>query len=143
MIETLIAATDTLGVDVHLNAPAIRLKQEDGAVVGAYAEGPEGVILANAKAVILTSGGFSGDTEKVRELVAMTPPHADAPEPANVGDGMRMAFEMGRLGAGGLPCQPIRRRCARHRPLRRLRRPAVPMAQRAGHRYIWMTEPRA
>ena len=38
MIETLIAATDTLGIDVHLNTPAIRLKQEDGAVVGAYAE---------------------------------------------------------------------------------------------------------
>lgn len=97
MIETLIAATDTLGVDVHLNAPAIRLKQEDGAVVGAYAEGPEGVILANAKAVILTSGGFSGDTEKVRELVGYDTTYMQTPpNPANVGDGMRMAFEMGR-----------------------------------------------
>ena len=100
MIETLIAATDTLGVDVHLNAPAIRLKQEDGAVVGAYAEGPEGVILANAKAVILTSGGFSGDTEKVRELVGYDTTYMQTPpNPANVGDGMRMAFEMGAASA--------------------------------------------
>lgn len=134
MIETLIAATDTLGIDVHLNTPAIRLKQEDGAVVGAYAESPEGIILANAKAVILTSGGFSGDTEKVRELVGYDTTYMQTPpNPANVGDGMRMAFEMGGcLSAGGLPHgQPIRRRCARHRSLRHFRWPAVLVAQRA------------
>ena len=56
--------------------------------------------MANAKAVILTSGGFSGDTEKVRELVGYDTTYMQTPpNPANVGDGMRMAFEMGAASA--------------------------------------------
>lgn len=100
MIEALIEAVGTLDIDVHLETPAIRLKQDGDAVVGAYAEGADGIVLAQAKAVILTSGGFSGDVEKVRERVGYDTTYMQTPpNPANVGDGMRMAFEVGAASA--------------------------------------------
>lgn len=101
MIEALKAAVDGLGIDVHFNTPAIALKQENGSVVGAYGQAEDGVVLVNAKSVVLTSGGFSGDKEKVKELVGYDTTYMQtAPNAPNVGDGMRMAQS---VGAGEAP----------------------------------------
>ena len=52
------------GATVMTDTPALDLAVENGAVKGLYAEKPDGSILqVNAKAVILTSGGYAQNEE--------------------------------------------------------------------------------
>lgn len=57
------------GCDVRFSCPLARLITENDAVVGAYAEGPEGTIRINtAKGVILATGGYAPNEDMMRAL---------------------------------------------------------------------------
>ena len=84
-----------LGVEVHLNTAATALITKDGAVVGAYAEGDEGVVQYNCKAVVFATGGFGGNPDLIEQqgwdvenLFVVGSSNA-------AGDAYRMALEVG------------------------------------------------
>lgn len=54
-VDPMIKRVEELGVEVHLNTAATALITKDGAVVGAYAEGDEGVVQYNCKAVVFAT----------------------------------------------------------------------------------------
>ncbi len=102
--EALIEAVESNpNIEVRLSTPAIALKKDGDAVTGAYGEVGDGtVVLVNAKAVILSSGGFSSDPQMIADLIGydvtwMTPGYTSS----TVGDGRRMALE---AGAAPAPC---------------------------------------
>ena len=63
----MIKRVEELGVEVHLNTAATALITKDGAVVGAYAEGDEGVVQYNCKAVVFATGGFGGNPDLIEQ----------------------------------------------------------------------------
>ncbi|KWR86626.1 FAD-dependent oxidoreductase [Cupriavidus sp. IDO] len=88
-----------LSIPVWLSSPAVQLLQEGGRVTGAVLERDGQRVSVKARhGVVLASGGFPHNLERRRE----TYPHVKAghghfsPTPqTNVGDGLRMAEEMG------------------------------------------------
>lgn len=94
-VDPMIKRVDELGVDVHLNTAATSLIVEDGAVVGLYAEGDEGVAQYNCKAVVFATGGFGGNPDYIEQqgwdvsnLFVVGSSNA-------AGDAYRMAMEVG------------------------------------------------
>ncbi len=95
-VEPMIKRVEELGIDVHLNTAATALIMKDGAVVaGAYAEGDEGVVQYNCKAVVFATGGFGGNPELIEKqgwdienLFVVGSSNA-------AGDAYRMALEVG------------------------------------------------
>ena len=78
------------------DTPALDLVVENGAVKGLYAEKPDGSILqVNAKAVILTSGGYAQNEETMAERGwDLTYSHNNGVN-GHDGDGLRMATSAG------------------------------------------------
>jgi fumarate reductase flavoprotein subunit len=66
-VEPMKQRVKDLNIPLYLNTAAKALITKDGGVVGAYAEGPEGVIQYNAKAVILATGGFGGNPALIKQ----------------------------------------------------------------------------
>lgn len=94
-VEPMIARVQELGVETHLETPATQLIISDGKVAGAYAEGPEGVVQYNAKAVVLATGGFGGSPEYIQKQ-GWNVEHLFIVGSENAaGDGYRMALEAG------------------------------------------------
>lgn len=84
-----------LGVEVHLGTTATDLVRDDsGAVVGVYAEGEEGCVLYNAKAVVLATGGFATDLDLIAKQGWDTT-GMDLMGPGVTGGGYRMAVAAG------------------------------------------------
>ncbi|MZR12211.1 FAD-binding protein [Maritimibacter sp. DP07] len=84
------------GIDLRWGMPAISLVEEDGAVLGAIARGPDGAekaILARG-GVILSTGGFNAD-EAAKRTYLPAYPMAFYGNPDNTGDGLRMAQAVG------------------------------------------------
>ena len=81
---------------VMTRTPAVDLIVEDGAVRGLYAEREDGSILqVNAKAVILTSGGYANNEDTMAERgYDLTWSHNNGVE-GHDGDGLRMATAAG------------------------------------------------
>ena len=83
------------GIDIWLEAPAQRLIQEDGAVVGLEVErAGETVSVGAAKGVILASGGFEWNPEMMAEHFPGPVEWTSSPR-TNTGDGQRMAAAVG------------------------------------------------
>lgn len=62
--DPMTAKAEELGVDIRLNTAAHTLiKDESGRVSGVYADGEQGTIQVNAKAVIVATGGFAQNEE--------------------------------------------------------------------------------
>lgn len=88
---------DKLGVNTMVATPATDLITKDGTVVGVKAKSRKGdVITINAKAVILASGGFGDDKQKVKEWAHRDPEFWKSSVPINkTGDGITMALNAG------------------------------------------------
>lgn len=54
-------AAEELGVQFRISTPFTGLRVEDGCVTGVYAEGSDGEILIESRAVILASGGYANN----------------------------------------------------------------------------------
>ena len=88
-----------LGIPIWTSSPARRLVVRDGAVQGAEIGRPDGdVEIVARRGVVLASGGFSHDVERIRKAY----PHVQrggehfSPVPvSNTGDGARMAEQVG------------------------------------------------
>ena len=61
--EPMTAKAEELGVDIRLETAAHTLIKEGDAVRGVYADGKDGTIQVNAKAVIVATGGFAQNEE--------------------------------------------------------------------------------
>ncbi|MDE8702168.1 FAD-dependent oxidoreductase [Adlercreutzia equolifaciens] len=95
-IDPMLESAQQLGATVMTETPAVDLIIEDGKVVGLYAEKKDGSILqVNAKAVILTSGGYAQNEEIMGERGwDLTYSHNNGVE-GHDGDGLRMAIAAG------------------------------------------------
>ncbi len=96
LVPKLEAAMDAAGVDAFYNTTATKILMADGKAVGVEAEGAAGnSITVNAKAVILTTGGFGANFDKIAEyrpdLVDYCTTNADGIQ----GQGLDMAVEVG------------------------------------------------
>ena len=96
LVPKLEAAMDAAGVDAFYNTTATKILMADGKAVGVEAEGAAGnSITVNAKAVILTTGGFGANSDKIAEyrpdLVDYCTTNADGIQ----GQGLDMAVEVG------------------------------------------------
>ncbi|MDR3136072.1 MAG: FAD-binding protein [Coriobacteriales bacterium] len=96
-VEPMTQRIKELGATIHLKTSATSLIFENGAITGAYAEGPEGVIKYNAKAVILAGGGFGGSPDVIAKQGWDTEDIFIVGSPNAAGDSYRMATEIGAL----------------------------------------------
>ncbi|MBU5676621.1 FAD-dependent oxidoreductase [Alkaliphilus sp. MSJ-5] len=84
------------GAEVLLNTEATKLIEKDGAIVGVIAKDKDGnEIIINAKSVILANGGFSRNAEMMDSVEPTSAKHISVSGVGNVGDGYRMAEEVG------------------------------------------------
>lgn len=101
LIESLTAACEREGVEVHYETRAIELLRDDDGIHGARVRrhGKHEVILA--KAVVLAAGGFEANTEwRTRYLGPGWDLAKVRGTRFNTGDGIRMALEIGASPAG-------------------------------------------
>ncbi|MDR1014455.1 MAG: FAD-binding protein [Coriobacteriales bacterium] len=96
-VEPMTKRLEELGATIHLETAATSLVLAGGAVAGAYAEGPEGVVKYNAKAVVLAGGGFGGNPEVIAKQGWDTEGIFVVGSPNAAGDGYRMATEAGAM----------------------------------------------
>lgn len=84
------------GVEILLQTTANKLIEKDGIVVGVIAKDKDGnEITINAKSVILANGGFSRSPEMMGAVKPTSKEHISVAGVGNVGDGYRMAEEVG------------------------------------------------
>jgi len=103
MMRILTERARQLGVKILLKTPARKILKEGGRIVGVMAEDESGEeIRATAKAVIIATGGFGDNPEWIkkyteyewgRDLFSFR-------IPGLVGDGIRMAWEVGAAAEG-------------------------------------------
>jgi fumarate reductase flavoprotein subunit len=96
-VEPMTKRLEELGATIHLETAATSLVLEGDKVTGVYAEGPEGVIKYNAKAVVLAGGGFGGNPEVIAKQGWDTEGIFVVGSPNAAGDSYRMATEVGAL----------------------------------------------
>lgn len=96
LVGELLKGCLTLGVEVRTQTGAVGLlRSADGRVVGVRTSGPEGEGEARgARGVVLASGGFEWSGRLVDQFLGV-PMVAPASPPGNVGDGLRMAMDVG------------------------------------------------
>lgn len=95
-VDPMKARLDELGVEVHLNTTVNGIMRDgDKKVIGAYAEGDEGVVQYNARAVVLATGGFGGNAEVIAEQGWDTDGIHIVGSPNAAGDGYRLAMDQG------------------------------------------------
>ena len=84
------------GIDLLLNTTATSIIMEDGKAVGIEAVGADGGnVTVNAKAVILATGGFGANLEKVSELKPELDGFMTTNAPGALGQGLEMAQAVG------------------------------------------------
>ena len=86
---------DKSNLDVRVNSPAVRLLVDDkGAVYGAVIDGQhKGLYEIHAKSVILTSGGFSANADRVTSYKPNYKGMTTSNQPGATGDGLDLAKE--------------------------------------------------
>jgi succinate dehydrogenase/fumarate reductase flavoprotein subunit len=101
LIAQLLIAAESAGVRIHTNAPAVRLRLDDGRVTGLVCkQGTEEILIQARVGVVLAAGGFPHDVARRQELFSHAPSGQEhlSPAPAeNTGDGIRMGEEAGGL----------------------------------------------
>jgi succinate dehydrogenase/fumarate reductase flavoprotein subunit len=94
LIARLAKSALDLGVPIRTNTPARQLWTDDGKVKGALVSGSDGDDHIGARrGVVLSCGGFPHDIE--RPHVARGAEHVSPTPSGNIGDGIRMAEEVG------------------------------------------------
>ncbi|MCD7846321.1 MAG: FAD-dependent oxidoreductase [Oscillospiraceae bacterium] len=76
VMEVLKAQCAALGVDIRLNARCLSLTMENGAVTGAEAETDGERTKFQADSVLIATGGFAGDPDKMRAMIPGCEPGA-------------------------------------------------------------------
>ena len=94
-VEPMKNRLDELGVELHLNTTVNGLIMQDKKVAGAYADGDEGTVQYNAKAVVFATGGFGGNAEVIAEQGWDTDGVHIVGSPNAAGDGYRLAMDNG------------------------------------------------
>jgi fumarate reductase flavoprotein subunit len=100
LIRKMMQVCEKLGVEVRTEHEAVKLlSDESGAVTGVIAKNPGGEVEVHAKAVILATGGFSGNDEKLKKrepnfFDGGIPVHRFSPVTCS-GDGMDLAEQVG------------------------------------------------
>ena len=86
---------DKTNLDVRVNSPAVRLLVDDkGSVYGAVIDGKhKGLYEIHAKSVILTSGGFSANADRVVSYKPNYKGMTTSNQPGATGDGLDLAKE--------------------------------------------------
>lgn len=82
-------------IDLRMNTAATELIMEEGKVVGVKATTENGDYTIRAGAVILASGGFGADLERVAELNPSLEGFVTTNAPGSTGDGIDMAVAVG------------------------------------------------
>ena len=97
MVPILSKNLEDRGIEVKLNTTAVKiLTDADGKAVGIEAVGPTGEkITVNAKAVVLATGGFGANLEKVASLKPELDGFMTTNAPGIQGQGIEMAEEIG------------------------------------------------
>ncbi len=100
IVDTLTRRCEELGIDIYTSTPAKHLKtDESGRVVGVLAEGPDGEVDVDAKAVVLATGSISANKDLIASFYDGSREYDDvvtmANFPSNNGDGCIMAEEIG------------------------------------------------
>lgn len=85
----------SLGGTFMASTPARQIIADGGKVSGVYAEGPDGVIQVNAKAVILATGGYANSTDILTQCGCNPDKVAVFGMPGHDGDGMPMGLAAG------------------------------------------------
>ena len=96
VIEKLVNEALALGVQIIYEAPAVTLLTQGDAVVGVEAISPDSKIEILAKKTILACGSYPDNSEMIAELVPQIP-QSSSTSATNVGDGIRMAMELGAV----------------------------------------------
>lgn len=95
------------GVDLRTSTRAAALRLEDGRVVGARLESPEGAFdVRTRRGVVLACGGFSHDEDLQRRLfphVESGARHVSPVAPGATGDGLRLGEDAGGVIDDSLP----------------------------------------
>lgn len=100
LIRKMLQVAPSLGVEVYTEHEAVELlTDESGAVCGCIANNPGGQVKISAKAVVLATGGFSGNDEKLKRFEPTffdggLPVHRFSPVTCS-GDGMELASPLG------------------------------------------------
>ncbi len=97
VIKALAAVAKKKGVDIRVAAPVVQILRRGGAVSGVIAEEDGQRIEADAKAVVIASGGYANNKEWIKKYAGFDLDVNLIPV-GNVdknGDGIRMAFELG------------------------------------------------
>ncbi len=100
LIRKMLQVAPTLGIEILTQTEAVHLlTNPDGSIRGVLAKDPGGEVEVSAKAVILATGGFSGNDEKLRRFEpdffdGGYPVHRFSPVTCS-GDGMDLAAEVG------------------------------------------------
>ena len=96
LVKQLTAATDAEAkVDLRINTAATEIIMVDGKAAGVKVTSPDGDYTINAKAVILASGGFGADLERVAALKPELTGFVTTNAPGITGDGIDMAVAVG------------------------------------------------
>ncbi|MFT3719197.1 FAD-dependent oxidoreductase [Pseudorhodoferax sp.] len=120
------------GVDIRMNARALRLVVEDGRVAGIVADAGEGPTEFRARGgVILASGDFSAGAA-LKQAHVPHAAHVDAINPASTGDGHVIAQQVGGW---------IRNAEVMWGPSMRFKAPPVDTLLRRLPPYRWITRP--
>jgi fumarate reductase flavoprotein subunit len=104
MMMVMTERAKALGVQIFLQSPVKKLIKDKGRIVGVLAEDPSGEpIQANAKAVIIATGGFGDNPDWIKKHTGYEwgKDLFSFRIPGMVGDGIRMAWEAG-AGQEGL-----------------------------------------
>jgi fumarate reductase flavoprotein subunit len=89
------------GGEIFMETTARSLLTQDGAVTGVVAERRDGSTLTvNAKAVVIATGGFGGDTDMVKEYSGYDVVCGCLTQ--DVGEGMKMAWDVGAAVANNI-----------------------------------------
>ena len=94
-VDQMGAAAEGLGVDIRCSNVAKTLSVEDGTVTGVYAETDGKTVRYEAKAVILATGGYGGNTDYLLPRGYNPDDLFTFGAPFHDGDGYRMALEAG------------------------------------------------
>ena len=96
LVKVLTADVDAESkIDLRVNTAATELVMEDGKAVGVKVKNENGEYTIRAKAVILASGGFGADLDRVAELKPELAGFVTTNAPTITGDGIDMATAVG------------------------------------------------
>ena len=96
LVDRFSAKLAELGVEVMLNTTATELLvDQDGAICGVAAEGPDTDYVFNCKAVILACGGFGANLDMIAEYRPDLAGTVTTNAPGATGDGLIMAQKLG------------------------------------------------